>query len=88
MTEMVVGLDPHKASNTIAVLDRAEGVVARGRFRNDDAGITEMLDTVAAHERREPHRVTRRLWPVLGFARSACLIPGDGGGVPELELDG
>ena len=46
--EVVIGLDPHKASNTIAVMDRTERVVARGRFRNDDAGITEMLDTVAA----------------------------------------
>jgi hypothetical protein len=32
--EVVIGLDPHKASNTIAVMDRTERVVARGRFRN------------------------------------------------------
>ena len=56
--EVVIGLDPHKASNTIAVMDRSEGVVARGRFGNDDAGITDMVDTVAEH--------SRRVWAVEG----------------------
>jgi hypothetical protein len=29
MSEMIVGLDPHKASNTIAVLDRDETLQMR-----------------------------------------------------------
>ena len=29
MTEMIIGLDPHKASNTIAVLDRDETLHVR-----------------------------------------------------------
>ena len=56
--EMVIGLDPHKASNTIAVMDRTERVVARGRFPNNDAGIVDMVGTVAEHE--------RRVWAVEG----------------------
>ena len=56
--EVVIGLDPHKASNTIAVMDRTERVIARGRFRNDDAGIAELLDSVAEHE--------SRVWAVEG----------------------
>ena len=36
MMEVIIGLDPHKASNTIAVLERNESVVARRRFANTD----------------------------------------------------
>ena len=31
MNEIIIGLDPHKLSNTIAVLDRDENVLARRR---------------------------------------------------------
>jgi len=69
--EVLIGLDPHKASNTIAVMDRTDRVVAGGRFRNNDAGIVEMLDTVAEHE--------RRVWAVegangIGRQIAQCLV--------------
>jgi transposase len=46
MTEVIIGLDPHKASNTIAVLDRDETILMRRRFDNTDEGMVEMLDAV------------------------------------------
>jgi transposase len=56
--EMMIGLDPHKASNTIAVLDRAEAVQFRRRFDQSEQGIEGMLAAVAAW----PNRV----WAVEG----------------------
>ena len=47
MTEMVIGLDPHKASNTIAVLDRDEMLELQQRFENTADGMVAMLDAVA-----------------------------------------
>ncbi len=47
MTEVIIGLDPHKASNTIAVLERDETLRLRQRFDNTDEGLVEMLDAVA-----------------------------------------
>ena len=46
VTEVIIGLDPHKASNTIAVLERDETVLMRRRFDNTDEGLAEMLDAV------------------------------------------
>ena len=46
-SDVVIGLDPHKASNTIAVLDRSEAVLGRRRFTHSDAGLIAMLDSVA-----------------------------------------
>jgi len=46
MTEVIIGVDPHKASNTIAVLDRDETILTRRRFDNTDEGMVEMLDAV------------------------------------------
>jgi hypothetical protein len=39
MPALVIGLDPHKASNTIAVLDAEETLVARRRFENTADGL-------------------------------------------------
>ena len=47
MTEVIIGLDPHKASNTIAVLERDETIKTRRRFDNTDDGLVEMLEAVA-----------------------------------------
>jgi len=58
MTEMIVGLDPHKASNTIAVLDRDETLHVRCRFDNTAEGMVAMLDAVAGF--------TSRVWAVEG----------------------
>lgn len=46
MTAMVIGLDPHKASNTIAVLDCDETVHVRRRFENTAEGMVAMLEAV------------------------------------------
>ena len=55
---VVIGLDPHKASNTIAVLEADETLVTRRRFDNTPEGMTAMLDTVAEHP--------LRVWAVEG----------------------
>ena len=56
--EMTIGLDPHKASNTIAVLDRVEAVQFRRRFDQTEQGIDAMLAAVVSW----PNRV----WAVEG----------------------
>jgi transposase len=59
MDEMVIiGMDPHKASNTIAVLDSTENLLTRRRFENSDDGFVEMLAAVGEY----PNRV----WAVEG----------------------
>ena len=35
MSRVVIGVDPHKASNTLVVIDSQERVVAQQRFNND-----------------------------------------------------
>jgi transposase len=57
---VVIGLDPHKASNTIAVLDRDENVLFRRRFVNSDAGFGDLMKQTRAF----PDRV----WAVEGAA--------------------
>ena len=58
MTEVIIGLDPHKASNTIAVLDRDENIVMRRRFDNTDEGMVDMVDAVG--------ELAERVWAVEG----------------------
>lgn len=59
MTEQVIiGMDPHKSSNTIAVLARDETMLTRRRFAHCDDGFVEMLEAVADY----PDRV----WAVEG----------------------
>ena len=59
MTEQVIiGMDPHKSSNTIAVLARDETMLTRRRFTHSDDGFVEMLDAVADY--------TERVWAVEG----------------------
>jgi len=60
MAAVMIGLDPHKASNTIAVLERDETVLTKRRFDNSDDGLAEMLDTVA--------HWSERIWAVEGSA--------------------
>jgi transposase len=47
MAGMVIGLDPHKASNTIAVLGRDETVHVRRRLDNSGDGLVAMLGAVS-----------------------------------------
>ena len=58
MPTLVIGLDPHKASNTIAVLDAEETLVARRRFENTADGLVAMLDAVSGW--------SERIWAVEG----------------------
>ena len=64
---VVIGMDPHKRSATIAVMDEHETVLDGGRFGTDAAGYRAMLTFREAmarsglgcrrHERdRAPHR--------------------------------
>jgi transposase len=57
---VTIGLDPHKASNTIAVLDSDENVVFRRRFVNGETGFTDMMKQVASFD--------QRTWAVEGAA--------------------
>jgi transposase len=56
--EVVIGLDPHKASNTIAVLDRDESLLTRRRFVHSDDGLVAMFNAVAVYP--------KRVWAVEG----------------------
>jgi len=55
---VIIGVDPHKLSATIEVLDQRENVLGGGRFGTDRDGYRQML-TVG---RRWPQRV----WAVEG----------------------
>lgn len=55
---MMIGVDPHKLSNTIVVIDRDEKVLARHRFANDRSGYRALK----AEVRKYPDRT----WAVEG----------------------
>jgi transposase len=52
MERIVIGVDPHKLSATIEVVDRHENVLASGRFATDKAGYAAMRRHVAAWPER------------------------------------
>ncbi len=56
--QVIIGMDPHKASNTIAVLTKSEELLTRRRFENSDDGFIEMLAAVDEYP--------ARLWAVEG----------------------
>ena len=56
--QVIIGMDPHKSSNTIAVLTRNETMLTRRRFEHSDDGFVEMLAAVVDY----PDRV----WAVEG----------------------
>ena len=58
MAKVFIGVDPHKLSATIEVVDGREGVLATGRFGTDKAGYAAMRKQVASY----PDRV----WAVEG----------------------
>jgi transposase len=58
MARVVIGVDPHKASNTLVVIDGSEQVLAQRRFANDRVGYREMR--AFAREHRD------RIWAVEG----------------------
>lgn len=58
MVAVMIGIDPHKRSNTAVVLDRSEKVLARRRFDNDGPGYRELKVFVKAW--------TQRSWAIEG----------------------
>jgi hypothetical protein len=57
---VIIGMDPHKRSATIEIIDSHEHVLGAGRFRTDQAGYQQML----AVGRQRPDRV----WAIEGCA--------------------
>jgi len=49
---VIIGVDPHKASNTIVVIDGSEKVLARHRFANDRDGYRALRVAARAHPDR------------------------------------
>ena len=58
MAKVFIGVDPHKLSATIAVVDDHEAVLATGRVTTDKAGYAAMRKHVAAYR--------ERVWAVEG----------------------
>ena len=58
MARVFLGVDPHKLSATIEVVDDQETILATGRFATDQAGYTAMSKHVAAWP--------QRVWAVEG----------------------
>ncbi len=44
MEQVIIGVDPHKLSATIEVVDEREQLLGSGRFSTDRAGYTAMRD--------------------------------------------
>ena len=42
MEQVIIGVDPHKLSATIEVVDQQEKLLGSGRFTTDQAGYTAM----------------------------------------------
>jgi hypothetical protein len=58
MARVIIGMDPHKRSATIEIINDREKVLARGRFGTDTAGYQAMLTLALQH--------ADRLWAVEG----------------------
>lgn len=58
MAQVIIGVDPHKRSATIEVIDQHERVLRKGRFGTDRDGYQAMLTAVRKH--------TDRVWAVEG----------------------
>lgn len=72
MTTVIIGVDPHKLSATIEVVDRHEKLLGSARFRTDQAGKTLPLRGGAPHPMRIDPRHAQE--------------PGDDPGDPEVVI--
>jgi transposase len=63
VARVVIGVDPHKASNTLVVIDDSEQVLVQRRFGNDRTGYREMKMFVQSFR--------DRVWAVEGAGESA-----------------
>ena len=52
MARVFIGVDPHKLSATIEVVDDTETVLATGRFGTDKAGYAAMRNQVRSYRQR------------------------------------
>lgn len=64
MEQVIIGVDPHKLSATIEVVDHRERLLGKGRFSTDQAGYAAMRTYAKAW----PERV----WAVEGAAASGA----------------
>jgi hypothetical protein len=53
MQRVVIGVDPHKLSATIEVVDQRENLLGSGRFTTDKAGFAAMRKYVSQWQHRE-----------------------------------
>ena len=70
MGRVVIGMDPHKRSATIEVIDGREQVLAKGRYGTDTDGYQQMLAAGRAF--------TDRVWAVegsYGIGRHIAPVP-------------
>jgi hypothetical protein len=56
MTAVVIGIDPHKRSNTALVLDPQENVLAKQRFPNDRDGYQQLKPSSSSRGGTAPGR--------------------------------
>ena len=81
--DVIIGVDPHKLSATIEVVNRRGLLVGSGRFSTDRAGYVEMRRYVAVAEEVVGGRRLRRCGPAVGAAAARGW-----GAVAELCADG
>ncbi|MFI6172603.1 transposase, partial [Nocardia sp. NPDC051052] len=55
---VIIGMDPHKRSATIEIIDPAAAVLATGRYGTDNTGYAEMLSA--------GQRYPQRVWAIEG----------------------
>ncbi len=58
---VIIGMDPHKRSATIEIIDKTGRILTAGRYPTDTTGYTEMLTTA--------QRFADRAWAIEGLQR-------------------
>ena len=66
MTDVIIGVDPHKLSATIEVVDDQERLLGSGRFSTDKAGYGAMRTYVKTWP--------RRVWAIEGANGAARML--------------
>ena len=72
MGRVVIGMDPHKRSATIEVIDEREQVLAKGRYGTDSDGYQQMLTAGRAAPQTRPSGTAGHSVAVRGGKRSAA----------------
>ena len=89
MSQVIIGMNPHKRSATIEVMTADESVAGGGRYGTDAAGLAAMLAAVrqwpdrvrAVEGSRGVGRHVEAGWPVpvsRSWTRRPCGLPGPG----------